>query len=137
MNQAELDIKFMKAALDQARLAIETGDIPIGAVIVHEGQIIAEAKNEVELRNDSIAHAELIVIKKAINILNYKHLLDCTLYITLEPCSMCAGSIVLARIPRIVYGADDLKTGAVKSSGVILVHMITASVKGSPEATPW
>lgn len=115
MNQAEKDIKFMAAAIQEAKSALKSKDIPVGAVLVYNDKIIARSKNEVELQNDSTAHAELLSIKQAVNTLNYKHLHDCTLYITLEPCPMCAGAIVLARIPRIVYGTDDPKTGAVSS----------------------
>ena len=102
----------MRLALDQARAAFEEGEVPIGAVVVHEGRVIAEAHNQREALRDPTAHAEMIAITQAAETLGSWRLLDCTLYVTLEPCPMCAGAIVQARIPRVVYGAVDLKAGA-------------------------
>lgn len=110
--QTKTDIKYMKEAIAEAKKATANGDAPIGAVIVRDGEIVGRGYNRVEESNDSTAHAELIAIKEAIAHTGYKHLLDCALYVTLEPCSMCSGAIVLARIPRIVYGAEDPKAGA-------------------------
>jgi tRNA(adenine34) deaminase len=103
---------FMREALKQAKMAAEIDEVPIGAVIVHEGQIIAKAHNQVEMLHDPTAHAEMIAMTQAANALSSKWLHPCTLYVTIEPCSMCAGAIVLARIKRLYYGAPDPKAGA-------------------------
>jgi len=105
----------MKVAIDQAKIAEENGDVPIGAVIVHKNRIIAKAYNQREQLQDPTAHAEIIALTQAAAFLENWHLHDCTIYVTLEPCPMCAGALVLARIDRLVYGCDDPKTGAVKS----------------------
>jgi tRNA(adenine34) deaminase len=89
--------------------------VPIGAVIVHEGEVIAAARNERELRNDPTAHAEMLALREASRHLESWRLLDTVLYVTLEPCAMCSGAIVLARVPRVVYAADDPKAGAAGS----------------------
>lgn len=104
--------KYMAIALDEAEKALLTGDVPIGAVIVRDGIIIARAYNQVEALNDPTAHCEILAIRSAVQAIGLKHLTNCTLYITLEPCSMCAGAIVLARIPEVIFGASDPKTGA-------------------------
>ena len=111
----ETDNQFMKLALNQAEIAEENGDVPIGAVIVHQGQIIGRAYNQREQLKDPTAHAEIIALTQAAAALETWRLNDCTMYVTLEPCPMCAGALVLARIDRLVYGCDDPKTGAVKS----------------------
>jgi len=103
---------FMQQALDQARRAFEAEEVPIGAIIVHEDRIIAAAHNLRETLNDPTAHAEMIALTQAAEALGHWRLLDCTIYVTLEPCPMCAGAIVQARIPRVIYGATDLKAGA-------------------------
>ena len=105
----------MSAALEEAREAEAHGDVPVGAVIVHEGTIIAAGHNERERLQDPSAHAELLAIRRASEALGSWRLLDTTLYVTLEPCAMCAGAIVLARIPRVVYGTTDPKAGAAGS----------------------
>ena len=110
-----VDEQYMRIAIDQARIADENGDVPIGAVIVHNSQIIAKAYNQREQLQDPTAHAEIIALTQAAAALENWHLNDCTMYVTLEPCCMCAGALVLARIDRLVYGCDDPKTGAVKS----------------------
>jgi tRNA(adenine34) deaminase len=110
-----IDEQYMRIAIDQARIAEENGDVPIGAVIVHNDQIIAKAYNQREQLQDPTAHAEIIALTQASAALETWHLNDCTIYVTLEPCCMCAGALVLARIDRLVYGCDDPKTGAVKS----------------------
>ena len=103
---------FMQQALDQARRAFETEEVPIGAIIVHADRIIAAAHNLRETLNDPTAHAEMIALTQAAEALGHWRLLDCTIYVTLEPCPMCAGAIVQARVPRVIYGATDLKAGA-------------------------
>jgi tRNA(adenine34) deaminase len=112
---AVTDHDAMRAALQQARLAELHGDVPIGAVVVRDGQIIAARGNERELTGDPTAHAEVLAIRSAADVVGHWRLLDCTLYVTLEPCVMCAGAIVNARLARIVFGATDPKAGAVAS----------------------
>ena len=104
--------RWMQAALAEAQSAFEAGEVPIGAVIVHQDRIIAAAGNQRESLNDPTAHAEMIAITQAAQALGSWRLLDCTLYVTLEPCPMCAGAIVQARVPRVYYGATDPKAGA-------------------------
>ena len=102
----------MRFALKQAEIAAEKDEVPIGAVIVHENKIIAKAHNQVETLKDPTAHAEMIAITQAAGSLSMKWLHDCVLYVTLEPCSMCAGALVLSRIKRICFAASDPKAGA-------------------------
>ncbi|MHC4204138.1 MAG: tRNA adenosine(34) deaminase TadA [Planctomycetota bacterium] len=109
------DQEFMQIAIEQAKIAEENGDVPIGAIIVYENQIIGKAYNQREQLQDPTAHAEIIALTQAAAFLESWRLLGCTMYVTLEPCTMCAGALVLARIDRLVYGCDDPKTGAVKS----------------------
>lgn len=109
------DQRYMRKAMDAARIAEENGDVPIGAVIVHEGQIIGRAYNQREQLTDPTAHAEIVALTQAAASLESWRLHGCTMYVTLEPCPMCAGALVLARLDRLVYGCDDPKTGAVKS----------------------
>jgi len=109
------DEDVMRLALAQAERARHHGDVPVGAVVVHDGRVIAEACNERELRNDPTAHAELLAMRDAATRLGRWRLDDCTLYVTLEPCAMCAGAIVNSRITRVVYAAADLKAGAMGS----------------------
>ena len=107
---------FMQLALQEAESAAEEGEVPVGAVIVHsERRVIASDHNRREQLRDPTAHAEMLAITQAAEALGSWRLDDCTLYVTLEPCPMCAGAIVQARIPRVVYGADDPKSGAVQS----------------------
>jgi len=106
---------WMRKALAQAEKAYELGEVPIGAVIVKDCQIIASAFNEKELKNDPTAHAEILVIQRAAEKLGSWRLSDATLYVTLEPCPMCAGAIVQARLKQLVYGTADLKGGATGS----------------------
>ena len=103
---------WMARALDQARIAFEQGEVPVGAVVVHEEAVIAEAYNQREALNDPTAHAEMIAITQAAEALGSWRLLHCTLYVTLEPCPMCAGAIVQARLPTVIYGTTDPKAGA-------------------------
>ena len=115
MNEEKLNNRYMQLAIDQAYIALENGDVPIGAVIVYENKIIAKAYNQRQQLQDPTAHAEIIAITQAAAYLRSWRLLDCTIYVTLEPCPMCAGALVLGRLKRLVYGCDDLKAGAVKS----------------------
>jgi len=103
---------FMEIALSEAMLAQNNGDVPVGAIIVKDRKIISNAHNEVILNNNPLAHAEILAINKAMQIVGDKNLSNCDLYVTLEPCAMCAGAIVLAKIRRIYIGAEDAKTGA-------------------------
>lgn len=111
MTQEEQDIKFMKAALEEARLAAAEGEIPVGAVVVCKGMIIARAHNLTETLTDVTAHAEMQAITAAASYLGGKYLDQCTLYVTLEPCTMCAGAIGWSQLQRLVYGASDPKRG--------------------------
>ena len=101
----------MRKALDEAEIAAESGEVPVGAVIVCNNHIIAKAHNQVETLSDITAHAEILAITAAANYLGSKFLDDCTLYVTLEPCPMCAGALKWSRIQRVVYGASDDKGG--------------------------
>ncbi|HEX2412249.1 MAG TPA: tRNA adenosine(34) deaminase TadA [Solirubrobacteraceae bacterium] len=106
---------FMRLALREAERALEHDDVPVGAVVVFGGEVIGVGHNERELREDPTAHAEMLAIREAARALGSWRLLDTVLYVTLEPCAMCAGAIVLGRIPRVVYGTDDPKAGAAGS----------------------
>jgi tRNA(adenine34) deaminase len=114
---ADIDERFMRQALAAARRAPVHADVPVGAVIVKDGEVLARARNTRERDSDPAAHAELVAIRKAARKLGSWRLNGCTLYVTLEPCAMCAGAIVLARLPRLVYGATDPKAGFVGSLG--------------------
>ena len=105
----------MRAAIEAAKIAEENGDVPIGAVIVYKDQIIGRAYNQREQLKDPTAHAEIIALTQAAAFLESWRLNDCTMYVTLEPCPMCAGALVLSRMDRLVYGCDDPKAGACKS----------------------
>jgi tRNA(adenine34) deaminase len=109
------DDRFMRDALDEARSAAEHGDVPIGAAIVRDGEVVARAGNRREVDADPTAHAELIAIREAARALGRWRLSDCALYVTVEPCAMCAGAAVLARLALVVFGAPDEKAGAVRS----------------------
>ena len=111
MTQQETDEKYMRQALAEAQQAFSEGEIPIGAVIVCRDRIIARAHNLTETLNDVTAHAEMQAITSAANELGGKYLTDCTLYVTVEPCTMCAGALGWSQIPRIVYGCSDEKRG--------------------------
>ena len=105
----------MRLALREAEQARMEGDVPIGAVVVRAGEVIAVGRNERELRQDPTAHAEILALREAARAVDSWRVLEATLYVTLEPCAMCAGAIVLARVPRVVYGASDPKAGAAGS----------------------
>ena len=110
-EQLKADEQFMRRALDEARAALAAGEIPIGAVVVCRGRVISRAHNLTETLCDVTAHAEMQAITAAANTLGGKYLTDCTLYVTVEPCAMCAGAIGWAQLPRVVYGAPDEKRG--------------------------
>jgi len=114
-NVTNQDEQFMQLAIESAKIAEENGDVPIGAIIVHNDTIIAKAYNQREQLQDPTAHAEIIALTQAAAALENWHLNGCTIYVTLEPCPMCAGALVLSRMDRLVYGCDDPKTGACKS----------------------
>jgi tRNA(adenine34) deaminase len=113
------DERFLEAALAEARAAEDEGEVPIGAVVVHRGRVIGRGRNRVEATQDPTAHAEIIAIGAASQTLKSWRLDEATLYVTLEPCHMCAGAIVLARITRLVYGARDPKAGACGSLAMV------------------
>lgn len=126
---------FMQIALEEARAAFDEKEVPVGAVIVHEGHIVARAHNQREQLKDPTAHAEMIAITQAAESLGSWRLEGCALYVTLEPCPMCAGAILQARIPTVVYGATDPKAGAVDSLYQLLGderlnHRVTNLVRG-------
>lgn len=112
----------MRLALESAREAAAAGDVPVGAVIVRDGQIISRAANRTVRDQDPTGHAELLAIREAAKVLGDWRLTGCTLYVTLEPCAMCAGAIVLSRLDRVVFGAFDDKAGMAGSVGDLLRH---------------
>ncbi len=114
------DVRWMQAALGRARACLEWDDVPIGAVVVRDGEMLAAAGNERERRGDPTAHAEILALRGAAEGLGRWRLDGCTLYVTLEPCAMCAGAAVLARLPRVVFGAPDPKAGFAGSLGDLL-----------------
>ena len=116
------DVELMLLALSEARSAAEAGDVPVGALLVRDGAVIARAGNRTLRDQDPTAHAEVLVIREAAAQLNRWRLDDCTLYVTLEPCAMCAGAIVLARLRKVVFGAWDEKAGMAGSVGDVLRH---------------
>ncbi len=115
IGQDKIDEQYMRLALGQAQAAEENGDVPIGCVVVYDGQIIGKAYNQREQLNDPTAHAEIIALTQAAAYLESWRLHDCTIYVTLEPCPMCAGALVLGRLDRLVYGCSDPKTGSAGS----------------------
>ena len=116
------DREAMQAALDEARLAGEAGEVPIGAVVVCDSEIIARGQNRVLREVDPTAHAEIVAMRAAAAAVNNYRLLGCTLYVTLEPCAMCAGAMIHARLDRLVFGAADPKAGAAGSVLSVLNH---------------
>ena len=115
MTEENLDERWMRAAIDEAKLAEGKGEVPVGAVIVHDGAIIGRGHNLRELSQDPTTHAEMIAIREAAKALGSWRLIDTTLYVTLEPCPMCAGALVNARVPRVVWGCNDPKAGATET----------------------
>jgi len=116
------DLYFMQLALAEARASGDAGEVPIGALLVQDGSVLARSGNRTIRDNDPTAHAEIIVIRESSALLSNYRLAGTTLYVTLEPCAMCAGAIIQARIPRLVYAADDPKGGAFRSCFEILTH---------------
>jgi tRNA(adenine34) deaminase len=110
-----LDVRFMELALDEARSAARLGEVPVGALVVTKGTVIGRGHNQRESLEDATAHAEILAIREACNQLNSWRLTECTLYVTLEPCVMCVGAILQARVPRLVFSCLDPKGGAVES----------------------
>jgi len=122
----------MRLALREAERAVEHDDVPIGAVLVHEGEVLATGRNERELRQDPTAHAEVLALRQAAEKLGSWRVLESVLYVTLEPCAMCAGAIVLARVPRVVFGAWDPKAGA---AGSVLDVLAQPQLNHRPEVS--
>ena len=116
------DSDFMQLALDQARSAAEADEVPVGAILVKDGQILARGNNRTIRDCDPTAHAEIVALREAARAAANHRLMGTTLYVTIEPCAMCAGAIIQARIARVVYGADDAKGGAVRSCFEVLSH---------------
>jgi tRNA(adenine34) deaminase len=109
------DLEWMRLALEEARAAAADGDVPVGALVVRGDQIIGRGRNRREVDADPTAHAEIVALREAARADGVWRVLDCTMYVTLEPCAMCAGALVNARVPRLVYACDDPKAGAVRS----------------------
>ena len=116
------DIAFMEEALAEARAAAKRGEVPVGAVIAVDGRIIARAGNRTIADCDPTAHAEIVALREAARVVGNYRLLSASLYVTIEPCAMCAGAIIQARVARLIYGADDAKAGAVHSCFSVLDH---------------
>ncbi|MHB8692522.1 MAG: tRNA adenosine(34) deaminase TadA [Solirubrobacteraceae bacterium] len=124
------DEYFMRLALREAARALDHDDVPIGAIVVRDGEVIGTGHNERELREDPTAHAEMIALREAARALGSWRILDAVMYVTLEPCAMCAGGIVLSRIPRVVFGAADPKAGA---AGSVLNVLDTPELNHRPQ----
>ncbi len=122
MPELEADVALMQEALAEARAAGERGEVPVGAVVVADGRIVARAGNRTVADCDPTAHAEIIVLREAAKAVGNYRLLGASLYVTIEPCAMCAGAMIQARIARLIYGADDAKAGAIRSCFSILDH---------------
>ena len=116
----DIDVGFMEQALEEARQSEAAGEVPVGAILVHDGRIIARSGNRTLRDCDPTAHSEIVVLREASRALGNYRLAGTALYVTVEPCSMCAGAIIQARVPRLVYGCDDPKGGAVRSCFEIL-----------------
>lgn len=127
------DEYFMKIAIREAEAALEDGEIPVGAVVVSQNRVIARAHNQTELLKDVTAHAEMLAVTAAANNLNNKYLNDCTLYVTLEPCAMCAGALAWAQLGKLVYGAADEKRGFSRHQPNVL-HPKTVIIGGIMDA---
>lgn len=122
MQNMDKDLRFMRIALEEARAAAALGEVPVGAVLVQGEKVIARSGNRTIRDCDPTAHAEMIVLREASRAIGNYRLAGVTLYVTIEPCSMCAGAMIQARVPRLVYGCDDPKGGAVRSCFAILSH---------------
>lgn len=114
--------QFMAIALEEARAAAERGEVPVGAVVVRQGRVIAQAGNRTRAQNDPSAHAEVLAIRAACAALGTERLIGCDLFVTLEPCAMCAGLIAAARVARLYYGAGDPKSGGVDHGARVFAH---------------
>jgi tRNA(adenine34) deaminase len=123
---------FMRLAIREAERALDHDDVPIGAVVVREGEVIGAGHNERELRQDPTAHAEMLALREAATAVGSWRVLDSVLYVTLEPCAMCAGAIVLARVPRVVYGTVDPRAGA---AGSVLDVLAEPRLNHRPEVS--
>jgi tRNA(adenine34) deaminase len=121
-TKVDTDLKFMREALAEARDAAANGEVPVGAVLVREGEILARAGNRTIRDCDPTAHAEIVALREAARLLGNYRLSDTTLYVTVEPCSMCAGAMIQARVRRLVYGAQEPRGGAVQSCFAVLSH---------------
>lgn len=122
MEISETDLQFMRAALDEARAAATRGEVPVGCVVVFEGRVVGRAGNRTISDCDPSAHAEILALREAAKAMGNHRLLGTTLYVTVEPCAMCCGAMVQARVARLVYGADEPKGGAVHSCFAMLDH---------------
>jgi tRNA(adenine34) deaminase len=127
------DQEFMQVALEEARMCAEAGEVPIGAVLVRRDQVLARGGNRTIRDCDPTAHAEIVILREAARKLGNYRLTETTLYVTIEPCAMCAGAIVQARVPRVVYGADDPKGGAFRTCFEVLT---SAKLNHQVEVTP-
>jgi len=116
------DADYMRLALEEARLAAEAGEVPIGAVLVQDEKVLARGGNRTIRDCDPTAHAEIVILREVSRAMQNYRLSGTTMYVTLEPCAMCAGAIIQARVPRVVYGADDPKGGAVRTCFAVLSH---------------
>jgi tRNA(adenine34) deaminase len=121
-TRTDTDLEFMEQALEEARASAAAGEVPIGALLVREDKIIARSGNRTIRDCDPTAHAEMVVLREASRVLGNYRLAGTTLYVTVEPCSMCAGAMIQGRVPRLVYGCDDPKGGAVRSCFEIVTH---------------
>jgi tRNA(adenine34) deaminase len=120
--ESSLDQRYLRHALEQASQAADAGEVPVGAIVVHQNQILATGQNRVLRDIDPTAHAEIVALRAAANALGNYRLTDCDLYVTLEPCAMCAGAMIHARLGRLIYGAADPKAGAAGSVLEVLNH---------------
>ena len=118
----DIDLEFMRLALEEGRAAALAGEVPVGAVLVRDAEVVARSGNRTVRDCDPTAHAEVVALREGARKLGNYRLAATTLYVTIEPCSMCAGAIIQARVPRVVYGCDDPKGGAVRSCFEILTH---------------
>ncbi len=131
------DARFMRLALEQAEAALEHQDVPVGAVVVAQDEVIASARNERELRKDPTAHAEVLALRAASEKLGSWRLTGTTIYVTLEPCPMCAGALVLARVDRLVYGIQDERAGAAYSLyNIVQDPRLNHTVQVTPDVLP-
>lgn len=122
LTRSEKDAAWMRMALEQARLAGDAGEVPVGALVIKDGQLIAQAHNRNVMDRDPSAHAEIVALREAASRLGNHRLSDCEMVVTIEPCAMCSGALVHARLARLIYGAPDPKAGAVTSVLQVLNH---------------